>query len=234
MNDNPVYKQNPIDIFDSPELEVAQAIRANDVHQIEKLVRANSDIDLNVMGRQDITLLFWACAHRYPRTVEKLLDLGANPNVTMGKGEFESHIVAICAGGKIDESFELVLEYGGDPNGTISGTPAVFQTVYARRFDRLMLLLDKGANINAVDAQTNLSLMLFCAKLNLFEQVAYLIEKGADFNYKSKVGSNVPFQVQKRRGQLNVEAEKWRTKVEEMLIERGVKFPVPNPWEQKK
>jgi len=234
MNNNPIYKHNPIDIFKNPELEIAQAIRTNTPQRIEQLVKTKPNVDLNKIGKEGMTLLFWACAHRYPRTVDKLLQLGANPNILIKNGESKTHLVAITASGAIDESFQLLLKYNGNPDGEMDGTPAVFKTIYARRFDRLKLLLSKGANINAIDKQTDLSLMHFCAKLNLYEQVAFLIEQGADFNRKSKIGGSVPLQVQKRKGKLNEEAEKWRTKVEEMLIERGVKFPVPRPWEQKK
>lgn len=234
MNDNPIYKHNPMDIFKSPELEVAQAIRVNNPESIEALVKKRPDTDLNVIGKGGMTLLFWACAHRHPATVGKLLELGADPNIVMKNEDSETHLMALTAGGSVDESFELILKHGGDPNGAMDGTPAVFETVYAQRFDRMKKLLDKGANIDAIDEQTDLSLIHFCAKLIYFNIVTFLLEQGADFERKSKIGGSVALQVQKRKGKLKEEDEKWRTKVEQMLIDRGVVFPVPLPWEEKK
>jgi len=234
MNNDPIYQYTPSQVFKHPELEVAQAIRKNKPKLIEQLVKTNPNLDIDKIGTEGMTLLSWAIAHSYPRTVEKLLQLGANPNVMIDDGKNIAHLVALCAGGRVDENLELLLKYNGDANGEVGGTPAVFRTVYARRFDRMKLLLNKGADINAIDNQTGLSLIHFCAKLNLYEQVAFLINEGADFNIKSSVGGSVALQVQKRRGKLNEETEKWRTKVEQMLIDRGVVFPVPRPWEQMK
>jgi len=234
MNDNPIFKHQPSDIFENPELEVAKAIRKNNPKAIEQLVKTQPTINLDKPGKGGMTLLFWAAAHRYPNTVEKLLQMGANPNVVLDDGKDKTHIIAMCASGKIDKTFELLLKYNADPNGEMQGTPAIFKTVYARRFDRMRLLLDKGADINAIDKQTDSSLAHFCAKLNIYEQVAYLIEQDADFNRKSNIGGSVAYQVQESRGKLNEHSEKWRTIVEQMLVERGVQFPIPHPYELRK
>ncbi len=230
MNDNPILKHKPEEFFERPQLEIAKAIRQNSPDMIEKLMADYPNLNLNKRGKKGVTLLFWAAAHRYPKTVEKLLNFGADPNITLDDEDSVTHLVAMCASGINDETFNLILNYGGDPDGEIEGTPALFKTVYARRFDRMNTLLEKGADIDAIDKQTDLSLVHFCATLNLFEQVAFLIGKGADFERKDKVGASVAYQVQKRKGQLNEETEKWRAIVEEMLIERGVKFPIPHPY----
>lgn len=234
MNDNPIYNNAPEEFFYGTELQIAKAIRHNKPEDIERLYKENPGVNLNVVGRGGMTLLFWACAHRFPRTVEKLLQLGADPNQIVNDGKTQSHLVAMTASGVVDETFELLLKYGGNPDGEDEGTPAVFKTVYARRFDRMKFLLNKGANINAIDKQTGSSLVHFCSVLNQFEMVAYLIEAGADFNIKDPVGGSVALQVQKRKGMLDEKTEPWRAKVEQMLIERGVVFPVPRPWEQPK
>ena len=234
MNDNPIYKHKPAAIFEKPEFaEIAQAIRDDDPSKIEQLFQSNPNMDLNEKGEAEMNLLFWAAAHQHPRSLEKLLQLGADPNVTMNLEEGSTHLLAMLASGKNDESFELLLKYGANPDGETNGTPAIIKTVYARRFDRLKYLLNHGANIDAIDKQTDLSLIHFCAKLNLYEWVVFLIEEGADFNRKSRTGGSVAFQVQKRRGKLQEKAEDWRAKVEYMLIERGVVFPITPPWLEK-
>ncbi|MEO0776542.1 MAG: ankyrin repeat domain-containing protein [Bacteroidota bacterium] len=233
MNSNPIYKYNPIDVFASPQLELAQAIRAKRAADIPQLVRRAEGMDLDAAGKDGMTLLFWALAHRDPQALEQLLRAGVDPNVAMGEGEEAVFAIAMAAGGAVDENFHLLLRHGANPSGTMKGTPATFKAVYARRFDRMRALLDREADIDAVDGQTNNTLVHFCAVLKLFEQVAHLIERGADFTIGDGVGGSVALEVQEERGRLNEATEKWRAKVEELLIAKGVEFPVPQPWLQK-
>jgi len=232
---NPIYKHKPEDVFESPQLEIAKAIRKDRPGIIKQLIENDPAIDLDKAGKDGITLLFWALAHRHPDTARQLLKMGANPDTPwLDKEGVATYAIAMAASGKSDKTFELLLEYGANPDGDIEGTPAIFKTIYARRFDRMRVLLDHGANIDAIDKQTNLSLAHFCSKLMMFDQVAYLIERGADFKRKSGVGGSVAYQVQKRRGELNDHSEKWRTIVEQMLVERGVEFPIAHPYELRK
>jgi uncharacterized protein len=234
MESNPIYKHRASDFFKDNELLVAEAIRQNSPQEIEAIVRRSTNVNLNKVGNNGMTLLFWACAHRYPNVVEKLLQLRADPNQLIDDGKTKAHLVAICAEGIVDKTFELLLEYGGNTNGEDKGTPALHKTVYARRYDRLKLLLRKGADINSIDKQTDNSLIEFCAALNQFEIVAYLIEQGADFKRKNKLGGSTALKVQENKGRVNEETEVWRAKVEQMLKDRGIVFPVERPWETRK
>lgn len=226
QKNNPVYLHDPEEIFTSPLLEIAAAIRNDDVETIKSLVRKTPGIDLDDYGREKMTLLFWAVGHQHDRSVKALLELGADPNRLVGAPHGEWSLVALASGGDNDATFRHLITHGGDVNGRVDGTPAIIKTVYARRFDRMRYLLDAGADIDVVDHQSKLSLTLFCAKLNLYEQVVYLLERGADHTFENNIGSSLPYQVQKRKGQLNPEIEKWRAKVEQILVERGVELPV--------
>ncbi len=232
MNDNPIYKQSPSDFFAEPELALAQAIRKDNIAQITSLISANNSININTTGNHGMTLLGWACAHRHPKSVEKLLDLGADPNLEIIDGDSKTHLVAITASGINDEVFELLLNHNGNPNGRMDGTPAIFKTVYGRRIDRLQLLAKKGADLNAIDKQTTTALVTFCGRINQFKYAVWLLEQGVEHTHKGKGGS-IALSVQMQKGKLTEEAEKWRAKAEQLLIERGVQFPVPLPWEQK-
>jgi len=235
MNDNPIYKQSPSDFFAEPEIAVAQAIRKDNIQQIANLINSNNSININTAGNHGMTLLGWACAHRHPKSVRKLLELEADPDLEIIDGDSKTHLVAITASGVNDEVFKLLLDYNGDPNGRMDGTPAIFKSVYARRLDRLKLLINKGADIDAIDEQTNTSLVTFCGLINQFEYVVWLLEQGADHIYfHSSQGGGIALSVQMEKGKLTEEAEKWRAKAEQLLIERGVQFPVPLPWEQNK
>lgn len=75
--------------------------------------------------------------------------------------------------------------------------------------------------------------MLRAATLNQFEQVAYLIKRGADFTIPNIHGGTVALRVQERRLNPELPNYQWQQKVRKLLEARGVKFPVPRPWEQK-
>lgn len=233
MNDNPIYKQSPSDFFAEPELAVAKAIRKDNTQQIADLINNNNSINVNATGNHGMTLLGWACAHRHPKSVEKLLELDADPNLEIINGDSKIHLVAITASGVNDKVFELLLDYNGNPNGRMDGAPAIFKTIYARRLDRLKLLVNKGADIDIIDQQTYTSPITFCGRINQFEYAVWLLEQGADHIHNRK-GGNIALSVQMQKGNLTEDAEKWRAKAEQLLIERGVQFPVPLPWEQNK
>jgi hypothetical protein len=67
---------------------------------------------------------------------------------------------------------------------------------------------------------------VYLAQNGNWEQVAYLIERGADFLHTDEAHRNVPMLVQKSRTN---PANLGFQKVKRLLIERGVKFPVPVP-----
>ena len=62
------------------------------------------------------------------------------------------------------------------------------------------------------------------ASLNAFEQVHYLLARGADWR---KSNGNVALSTQEKDIG-NVRATKWQIKVKHLLMTKGVKFPVPS------
>jgi len=164
-NNNIIYKKFPSDFFAEPELAVAKAIRKDNTQQIADLINNNNSINVNATGNHGMTLLGWACAHRSPKSVEKLLELNADPNLEIIDGDSKIHLVAITASGVNDKVFELLLDYNGNPNGRMDGAPAIFKTIYARRLDRLKLLVKKGADIDIIDQQTYTSPVTFCGRI---------------------------------------------------------------------
>jgi len=215
-NNNIIYKKFPSDFFAEPELAVAKAIRKDNTQQIADLINNNNSINVNATGNHGMTLLGWACAHRSPKSVEKLLELNADPNLEIIDGDSKIHLVAITASGVNDKVFELLLDYNGNPNGRMDGAPTIFKTIYARRLDRLKLLVKKGADIDIIDQQTYTSPVTFCGRINQFEYAVWLLEQGADHIHNHK-GGNIALSVQMQKGNLTEDAEKWRAKAEQLL-----------------
>lgn len=228
---NPFTRNKPDEFFGGVYLDIARAVQKDDVNTIVSILQNNKWVDLNILGNSGMSLLAFAMANRNTKSMEVLLKFWADPNLRVF--DTHEHLVAMAASSIVregDRMFDLLLQYWWDPNADIWWTPALHQTVYARRYDRMKKLLQLGADIDSVDEKTNASLMQFCAVLNQFEAVLYLIEQGADFERRDSLGSAVEDEVQEARWILNPEAEYRRKQTEIALIERGVQFPLVPVW----
>jgi ankyrin repeat protein len=218
--------------FDGEPLRAAQAIGRDDIGELRKLVQGGVKPDTE--GKEGETLLSFAVRVDKRDSLRELLQLGANPN-------FRSSIgwSAMAAAARADDEdlLRILLDSGGDPNlrddvgrpiafhSTPTGGLAPAAAADPVHWGKLELLLKRGADINATAPDGN-NLVLYLALTEDWEQVAYLIERGADFQHKDAVGLSVPIEVQESRMD---PATPGLRKVKQLLIERGVTFPVPAP-----
>ena len=185
------------DFGDQPALlAVAQAITANDQGAIR--AAAKGVPDLQAPGRDGTTLLAWAVRETWQRpelveAVRTLLSLGADPNYT--NGHRESFALANAMHGPA-AGLRAMLDAGGDPNARSEyGWPIVFMHFklgYYKNEERarLDMLLDRGADINAVVPATEsecagCTLLLYTTQSGLHDSNEYanalhLLERGAD------------------------------------------------------
>ncbi|UOQ55570.1 ankyrin repeat domain-containing protein [Hymenobacter cellulosivorans] len=221
--------KSPETYFKAPELPAAQAIYRGDAAALRQIV-TSQHLNLAYSTPDGMTLLLFALANQQQACVRELLALGANPNqVSLLNGKEPVQPVALVAGSENPTLLKTLLDAHGDPNSKMDGEAALFHAIQGRRFEALHLLAEHGADLNVVNKMGNTPMKLL-ATFNQFEQVAYLIERGADFRKPSHSGSTVAFIVQDQQvGDENSEAYKWQQKVRRMLEERGVQFPVPNP-----
>jgi hypothetical protein len=110
------------DYFTDPQvIALCRAIEANDLDEMERLVKAGADV--NAQGKGKMTPLLWAFPdNRLPR-FKWLLEHGANPNVVIESdfdtgqrivpGDSVTHMA--CKTG-FPGYFQAVFEHGGDPN----------------------------------------------------------------------------------------------------------------------
>ena len=185
------------DFSDQPVLlAVAQAITANDQGAIR--AAAKNVPDLQAPGRDGTTLLAWAVRETWQRpelveAVRTLLSLGADPNYT--NGHRESFGLANAVHGPA-AGLRAMLDAGGNPNARSEyGWPIIFMHFklgYYKNEERarLDMLLDRGADINAVVPETEsecagCTLLLYTTQSGLHDSNEYanalhLLERGAD------------------------------------------------------
>lgn len=221
---------NPQDFFDGDQLVAARRIQERDHHALEVLCGIMTKEELSQPGKGDLTLLFWAAAEQDSRAVRILLKHGADPDQKFYLLEREAHVVAVTAKMEDPEILLLILEYGGDPNLTYDKTPAIFKPLESQDLTRLKLFIDAGADVDAVDGLSGLPLMVYATTFNQYEAIVMLLEAGADWVAKESCNGCLAYQIQSSRGALSNEMEVWRQRAEDFLIDKGVKFPVPEPW----
>ena len=184
---NPIYRESPQTYFPAPPaLDLAKAIRRDDVAAMDQLFAAHPDLDANAPGQKGVTFLFWAYAHHHVNSMKALVAHGADVNRPLRLPNEEggvdvTHLVNVATEGPKDQLLVALLDLGADPNAKDERkVPALLNAVYINNFQRMRLLLDRGADIDAVDSG-GATAAATLASLTYFELVHYLLERGADW-----------------------------------------------------
>jgi len=197
------------DYFTDPKVvELCRAIEKEDFAIVDKLIAEGADA--NAKGKDNMTPLLWAFPKNNLMVFTRLLEAGADPNVQVtsefGTGKLgfsnENYIVAgssvmeLAAKTDFSGYFKAVMEHGGDPNlvskaWDMEYTPlhtAIDETGYVDKVENVKLLIDAGADVNAL-AHTNSVFLRTKTPLNLaisrykFEVAILLLEAGADWEF---------------------------------------------------
>jgi ankyrin repeat protein len=217
----------PIDYyFDDPQMiEFGEAIAKGRAKKIREL--AEKGLDVNFLGNDDMTPLMLALGAQQKESLRVLLELNADP--TFVSPNREVNVVSIAAGASDSEFLEILLEGGGNPDQVDHlGRPALSIAAMNNQLKNLELLIEAGADINSTD-KSNTTAALNAALINQFEAVVFLLENGADPKIVSDTSGTVALYVQENN--VTKAQEEWRDKTKELLIEQGISFPVPRPWE---
>ena len=190
---------------------LARAARRGDVRTIDRLV--NSGVDVNgkfdtntpkILGvRTYATPLYWSMESYGPgpfgggptkrtgsaRGFERLLQLGANPNVVLFNDHNlknfsrESSVMHASVEHPNPKFLELALEYGGDPNvivhGEFGGTPVHTAARWGNK-EGLLMLLDAGGEMDALDIGGGSPVSSATAQGG-FDLALMLLERGASY-----------------------------------------------------
>jgi len=193
---------------ETPVWDLAKATADNNLNKMEALVKKdNLAVDYREL-RFGQTLLFLTIWNEKPEACDKLLSLGANPNIQQS---YDHQTPLILSAGISDDEksvafIKSLLKYGADPNvvqidssqlaeypkskpinstALITACSDVLAT--KKPLPKVILLVQSGANINYV-GNYNISALRTALYFENYDVAHYLIEKGVDINSFCPVG----------------------------------------------
>lgn len=195
---------------------LVQAIEREDLPKIDAALTRGADI--NAVGEEGQTPLHWSLLKVgvSVKTIQHLLDRGANPNAPMSNGASPLYLTA---GSNRPDLLELFLKNRGDPNILVRNRrTALMDAIASQQEVNLELLLKYGADANLGDT---------CASTvanGRFDFTVILLEHGLTKDLamcgrlaqRAVIRDNSPRQTD-------------RKKVFELLAERGVLPPFEEP-----
>ena len=185
------------DFFSDPKvIALCRAIEANDLAEMERLVKAGADV--NAQGKGKMTPLLWAYPdNRLPR-FRWLLEHGADPNVVV-ESDFNSRgylgpgdsVTLIVCWTSFPGYFDAVFDHGGDPNHPYSGKasfkcPPLMAVVKAlgrepkEKLTQVKRLIALGADMNALHPDAT-PVMEAVIRFDQYDLALTMLEAGADF-----------------------------------------------------
>ena len=212
--------------------DLADACRDNDTVRIEKLLK---ETGLNVNFQEPIhgyTVLHCALRNNDFDAVKVLLREGADPNLFYtGHDGYQSNAMSIY--GTSSEIYQLLLDYGGNPNSKYGhNSPVLSFWIYYNK-EIAMQLLAAGANIN-IDTAEHVTQPIVDAIYNEQMDIAlYLLEHGAWYDERARAydGKNLIHLLREKTFEIGSEEHQAKMKVVEFLQERGYdywSYPIPN------
>ena len=143
--------------------------------------------DLDQLGRNALS---WACAKRDLRKVEKLLKMGADPNIADSEGRTSLHHLAHSAVSAEERCLDELLDHGADVNvrNRRGGTPlhdfTFSSTCTASSIEKFYL---KGTDLNAQDGG-GWTPVHWAVRHGNIELIDKLVQHGADLTIQSNIG----------------------------------------------
>lgn len=182
------------DIFDgTPGHELAKAVESNNLKKIEKLIIEDS-VDINYQDpiyKQTVltTATMNTSRSLFPTklsTIEKLLELGADPNLYANWDGDRSNSVTIACSGDDADLLALLLKYGGDPNsvdksdlcGELTALMLAARLRIHDDYRCLRMLIEHGADVNATTSSYRGGAIE--AAWHEYMSILILIQNGAD------------------------------------------------------
>ena len=182
------------DYFTDPKvIALCKAIEANDLAEMERLVKAGADV--NAQGKGKMTPVLWAFPDDQLPRFKWLLQHGANPNVivesdfgTKGHISAGESVTHMACETDFAGYFDAVFDHGGDPNLRRTGasgrdaTP-LFNVITAgggNRKEKVKRLIAAGADMNALSGGSTPP-MQAASWFTQNDLVLLMLDAGADF-----------------------------------------------------
>ena len=176
------------DVFQDPQtLALVEAACHGDIPKIDALVTQGANV--NATGYEDTSVLAWTMQCRNYKGIERLLDLGANPNYKMDGGDSPTWLAA----GSSDHHFlPLMLEHGGNPNIWSGADSALMIAIEQGRDENINLLIKAGVDLNAHNA-VGFSAADAALAIGRLDYVCKLLENGYSFQLQQLANGLVRF-----------------------------------------
>lgn len=180
---------------------LAKAIDDQNIREIRRQVVVLK-VPIDTKDRKKLfTPLMYAVFNNDIQSVKVLLELGADPNIPTDSISDKGDNSVIIASRYSDISIEilkLLLKYGGNPNSTECGRnydmdgdwiPARSSALscavsISGEIEKVKILVEAGANVNNYDGDFQDAPLMDALLLDRMNIALYLLEHGADYNYK--------------------------------------------------
>lgn len=211
------------DYSNPAEIELIKAVMNGDASTVRRL--AASGVNLNAVGKYEITPLRTAIKCQQKEIVALLLQLGVDPNFTT-PGKAVPAFIAL----KLDDPdyLNMLLAHGLDPNLQEDGDPLVFMAIREGQWAHFKTLINKGADIKT-RSSNNSTLVLELVGVSQYDLAKALILHGADFTTPDNTGLTVLEILVNDQTRLCADPRHpaclKRAELLQMLKERGVDVP---------
>lgn len=209
-------------LFKGPAFKLAKAVSRQQPAQIQRIIKSRPALVNYQENRFGQTLLEFAAQSNLSISAKALLEAGANPNIP-NKFDGRTPLIAAASNFESSELVRLLLSHGANP-GVMSQPVAVGQhattaliEAAGHRLESVKLLVDAGADINAVTVDNNFALnqALGFGRLDI---VRYLIlEQHADVKRHFAVsldGDTIRIAEEFKRLVYPLESDKYQKKME--------------------
>lgn len=216
-------KMEAEDFFTGMTLELVQAAVRGNADAVATMVKTGADP--NALGKEDMTPLVWSAFFaKDKRSIVILLRNGADPNLRVRKNLTP---MLLSLKEKDTDYLRIFLDHGGNPNlydVALGETPLILETTNEGAWAHMKLLLDWGVDIDTRGTVDN-TLIYEASLLRRFDQVFYLLNRGANYQIKTSSGDSALNRIFNMKVDLLSELSGWQKKCQEWLEARGVKNP---------
>lgn len=218
-----------------PQRSLAEAAAKGRTEVIDDLLQGGAKV--NFQGKEGMTALIWALLQQNKKGYQHLLEKGADPNLQMTESTLTSDgltdgnsATSLAAMHEDPWYLRVTLKHGGNPNivNPVKRMPVIFQCIMLldrshpqSRLKQLKMLIAAGADLNARN-NSDLTPLMYAARLNRFDVAYALLQAGADPKQKTKWGTTVVYEIKESRTDPQGELYQWRKKVIDLLKAKGM------------
>lgn len=210
--------------------DLAAAAERGDINSIKRALENGARVDFQ--GEAGMTALVWALINGSKSGYAYLLNVGANPNLRIGKSPLSSYgvtdgssAVSLAAMHEDPEYLRLALSHGGDPNilNPVRGTTPIFDAISLADgrwgkpdTQKVSMLIAAGAKLDAQDSSGYTPLMI-AALANRYDLVYSLLVAKADPTIQANNGDTLAQVIEAIRTDPASDMNVWREKVIDLL-----------------